>query len=240
MDEEIELSYDEEVAKLRLRVEEIKATIKAVEHSLRESGYDIKENRILDSKPATRQSGIRIKNRLSERGMQMSKELFEVFDQDNDNLMNLYDFRAMVSLQRNYLKPIHEVELSNIEAWKMYMKDNNFNLDTKGNLTVDSFINYRKSTELNRPLATELSRLNLGFLPKILRTWAKLKESIEEKVALLENKNNSDLRLYLDDVSYVLVCSGLYYTKEELFGQMITRAYFEKVIFEYYYIYIYI
>ena len=113
----------------------------------------------------------------------------------------------------------------------MFMADSGYKLDQRGMLNADTFVQYRKDVELKKPLARELDTLGLGYLPERLRLWALVKELIHERISARDPENDkqrNDDRLDLADMSYVLCCAGLCYTKEEIVNQMIIRARYEK------------
>ena len=230
-DEDLVLSPEEQIEKLKKRIEEIKSTIKAVEFNLREGGYIIQAVGELEKKDVAPKSGIRIKNELSVRGEMMSREMFDRFDEDDDGLLSLKDFRAMLACTHGYTRFIDELEYSNIESWKMFMSDNDYRVDKRGMFNVDTFVKYRKNIELKKPLAKELDTLGLGYLPERLRLWALVKTLIHERLSVRDPENprqRNDGRLDLEDMSYILCCAGLCYTKGEIVDQMIVRARYEK------------
>ena len=92
------------------------------------------------------QSGIRINNKLSARGQEMAKEMFDHFDEDKDGLWTLTDFRTMLAARSGFSQFIHELEYSHLEAWKMFMKDIGFGLNARGMLDSDTFVKYRCSS----------------------------------------------------------------------------------------------
>jgi hypothetical protein len=97
-------------------------------------------------------------------------------------------------------------------------------------MQADSFVEYRKSIELKYPLAAELTQLHLGFLPPLLERWKTIKELTQERLSHRPaDERHADERLSIDDVSYILCCAGLGYSREEIFSRMILRAKFEKV-----------
>ena len=77
-DNDLYLSPEQQLQKLKQRVGELKATIKAVEYNLREGGYNIQEVQ-LEKKDVAPKSGIRINNKLTARGEMMSREMFDRF-----------------------------------------------------------------------------------------------------------------------------------------------------------------
>lgn len=223
--EEERLTPEEEIEKLKVRIDEARAVIKAIEHNLREDGYDIKETSAVISRIP--QSGIRIGNKLSSRGLEMAEEHFKMYDEDGDGWLSLLDFRTLLTRQRGRLL-VHDFKYSNVEAWRMYMSEKGFPIDARGFMNVKSYQEYRKTVELKYPLASELSDLGIGFLPPDLKRWGLMKVLIKERLSL-HPQVDLETRLTLDDAEYILSCSGLCYAREELFAQMIVRAKFEKV-----------
>jgi len=227
VDEE-HLSPEEEIEKLKVRIDEVKATIKAIEHNLREDGYDFKDNGPA-SVVRVPQSGIRVGNKLSSRGLEMAVQHFNAFDEDGDGKLSLFDFRTLLTLQRGG-NLVHDFKYGNVEAWRMYMSEKGFPIDARGFMNIKSYQEYRKVVELKYPLAAELAQLGLGYLPPVLKRWALIKILIQERLALHSDTDvGSDVRLSLEDAAYVLCCAGLCYSREELFETMIVRAKFEKV-----------
>lgn len=73
----------------------------------------------------------------------MAKEMFELYDEDNDGYLTLFDFRTAQAVKNGYTSLIHEHEYCNLESWKMFMKDHDFELNARGILTISLSHNFR-------------------------------------------------------------------------------------------------
>eukprot|EP01041_Mallomonas_annulata_P009656 gene9656-20082_t len=84
-------TYDEKMWRLKLRKSELKNLLAAVEESLIDSGHLVRQNFQKSGPP---QNGIRIKGKLSFRGEEKAKELFDILDSNNDGWLSFEDFRG--------------------------------------------------------------------------------------------------------------------------------------------------
>ncbi len=152
------------LAKYKKDAEELKASLRAIDSTLVEMGYQLDDDSLSVKPKPIVYSGIRIKNKLSFRGEAMAKEYFDLLDEDKDGMLDFEDFRAMLSIQRFHQYGfVHEPEYNNWEAWKMYLADNGIVTNKYGKFGFDQFLEYRKNIELKFPLALELKRVGLGF-----------------------------------------------------------------------------
>ena len=83
-------AVDKQIASLIDKKNDIEVLIRAIEVSLKESGYLSEEK--VESKPET---GIRIGDQLSFRGRDKAAEFFRLVDEDNDGLASFEDIRGL-------------------------------------------------------------------------------------------------------------------------------------------------
>ena len=229
------MSPEDQIIKFHMKAEELKAMIEAVEHTLIDDGYDFKGRNV--THVSTRQTGIRIGNELSFRGIQMAEEYFERLDERKCETIGFQDFRAMLSLQNGFYGLVHDEEYCSWESWKLFMADNEMPTDKYGQIDIHDFIEYRKRIERLYPLAHELEKSGVGFLPRIQKLWSTIKILIQEVLAIRSTIDSDgevitrqDNRLSLEEATFVLSCAGICYSREELMRNMIPRARLEKAL----------
>eukprot|EP01041_Mallomonas_annulata_P009657 gene9657-20083_t len=123
----------------------------------------------------------------------------------------------------------HQPELQYCESWRMYLADNDVLVSDKDEISSDQFVKYRRVVERRLPLARDLERLRLGYLPRIQQLWIRLKELIKD-VYIHRSDGKTEERLDMNEVAYILCNSGLCFTRTELIQAMIIRTRKEKVI----------
>jgi len=200
----------------------------SVEDTLCDSGHLVRAD---FQKRVPPQNGIRINGKLSFRGIQKAEEFFsEILDSDDDGLITFEDFRAMMSLSSlSWAGFVHEEEFSNGEAWRMYMADLGVHVSPEYTMTLPSFILYRQVAELQLPLARDLSRTRLGFLPQKQQQWCAVKALIQD-VFSARVDNKEDVRLDISEVQYVLCNAGVCFDRTELLQTMLEWTRHEKVV----------
>jgi hypothetical protein len=185
-------------------------------------------------KPKPKQSGLRIRNALSFRGIEKACEYFEHLDEDKDNRLCFEDFYAMKSL----IEPngiVTDPEYCDIESWQIYLSNFNIRTDGERKIDLEAFCYYRSLIELKRSLAYELDILKMTHLPRKLAQWSRIKlliDEIYEHRSLTQSNLNIGNKLDLDDVAYILSNENIIFSRHELLLRMLTRAKFAKVIEE--------
>lgn len=98
----------------------------------------------------------------------------------------------------------------------MFLNELGVACDDRG-VSRDAFVEYRKRYELEHPLTEDLDRLKLGYLPQPLRLWARVKALYSEAVrARRVGSGESEDRIHVDEIAYVLHNAGIQFTREEV------------------------
>ena len=88
---------EEEILKLQVKADELRAMIAAIDDSLKEQGLDLvsaEERKGKQQRSFMPQSGIRINGQLSFRGKQMAEEYFRRLDENEDGFLDFTEFRG--------------------------------------------------------------------------------------------------------------------------------------------------
>ena len=245
LDEE-ELSLHDKIKKLEKKANETRGMLDSINQALLAQGNPrevLFPSVYAQFKP---QSGIRINNSLSFRGEQMAEELYDYLDpnivydtNENSNYESKIGFeevRATLS-QANYNNWgfAHKHENLDPETWRLLLFDLDIIVDDQFYIDKENFKKLRKIVESKQPLAAELERSKLAYLPKLQVKWGSIKRRIRE--ALLDRTEAENMEFardpdYLDmeEMSFVMCSTGFIYSKTELLEGMIVRARLEKVL----------
>ena len=213
--------------KLRGEIEDLQASLHAVEYILIDQGFlDPNEGfqRVVVPK-----SGIRINGKLSFRGQEKAREMFDRLDERSTGGLGFEEYRTMKSLKHPY-DFVHQQEWSSWEAWRMYMADCGIPTNIHGQIFSDDLLRHRIDIELDDPLMTDLEAACLGYLQAPLLMWAKIKSLLEETTNFRSADVEYHGRLNMEESSYVLCNAGFCYSKAELFKLMIRRVKFENLM----------
>jgi Ca2+-binding EF-hand superfamily protein len=87
---------EEEILKLQIKADELRAMIAAIDDSLKDQGLDLDSAKEKNGKQKSSmpQSGIRIDGKLSFRGKQMAEEYFRRLDENEDGFLDFSEFRG--------------------------------------------------------------------------------------------------------------------------------------------------
>ncbi len=178
----------ERLQRLKKKRDELKLMLEAIDDTLIDLGYINERTSVAnakrerESKPLElavkmAQSGIRIKDKLSCRGDDLTAEFFDYLDEDSDNYLNFKDFRSMqTKITPGYL---HPPENMSIEAWRLYLMDLGVKIHPEG-VDKDGFLRFRRNIESYQPLSKEIIAHDLNVLPTYLHKWKLAKILINE------------------------------------------------------------
>lgn len=97
--ERVEIDAADPVLKLRMlrdKYEDMDVMLTAINEALEAMQLPVEDILVESAKPVL-QTGIRIRNKLSDRGQVKARELFERLDEDSDGLLSFREFRAMLA-----------------------------------------------------------------------------------------------------------------------------------------------
>lgn len=116
----------------------------------------------------------------------------------------------------------------------MSMFDNFVDIDqTDGTVSVDEFVKYRTLVEPQVPLAPDLLKASLGYLPHLQQRWTTVKQRIKEVFDRRDEEEELEFdpnKLSLEEFSYVAATSGLSYSRYEIQLAMCRIARFENTM----------
>eukprot|EP01038_Epipyxis_sp_PR26KG_P013004 gene13004-17434_t len=226
--------------KLQKKEEETVAMLEAINRSLRDLGYAVdstpfrhQSSAAIETKSVLAKSGIRINNKLSFRGKEMSTEQLLAVDFDKDGLLNFEDFRSLKAFS-SFGGIVNDHAYCHWETWKAVMADAGVDVSVVGEVDALNYIKYRDKIEPKQPLAIELHSLGVGFLQPRLKQWGDITRILREtddyrQELIFSNKLDQESSkateiIALDEIPYVLCNGGIIYTKPELAVLMIQRG----------------
>ena len=116
----------------------------------------------------------------------------------------------------------------------MSMFDNSVEIDqSDATVNVDEFVRYRSRIESKVPLAPELVKSSLGYLPHLQRRWATIKQRIKEAFDRRGEDDELEFdasKLSLEEISYIAATSGLSFSKYEIQLAMCRIARFDNTM----------
>ena len=116
----------------------------------------------------------------------------------------------------------------------MSMFDNFVDMDQKdGTVNVDEFVKYRALVEPRVPLAPDLVKASLGYLPFLQQRWTTVKQRMKEAFDRRDEEEELEFdaaKLSLEEFSYVAATSGLSSSRYEIQLAMCRIARFENTM----------
>lgn len=117
----------------------------------------------------------------------------------------------------------------------MSMFDNYVTIDqSDGSVDVEEFVKYRALVERKVPLAPDLVKANLGYLPFLQQRWSTVKQRVKEAFDRRDEEEEElefdASKLSLEEFSYIAATSGLSFSRYEIQLAMCRIARFDNTM----------